>query len=492
MIPDVREDQSIDDNTKLSPDPQAPALYVDVDGTLIKTDLLVESALRLLVRNPLFVFAMIVWLWCGRSVLKHEIAKRVSIDVTCLPYQAEFVRWLRIQARDGRRLILATASDKIYALAIAKYLGLFCDVLASDSGRNLKGAEKLKAIKEHAAGLPFDYAGNGREDLVVWREARSAVLVNVNTRVSEEANRVAKIEASFSSQVLRPLTWLKAIRIHQWAKNILLATALFTSFRFFDFASVIKTLFAFLSFGLVASSTYLINDLLDLDSDRQHSRKRFRPLASGDIGIVPAVGVLCAMLMAGIFLAAKVSLAFLLAVAIYLAVTISYSFHLKRYMLIDVLCLAGLYTWRIIAGAIAIDIDMSNWLLAFSMFMFLSLALVKRCAELINLSTQSQIAAKGRDYRVTDSSALIAMGATSGYLAVLVLALFIDSPATAAHYTWPRMLWGICPPLLYWISRLWLKTMRGEMHDDPIVFALRDRASWLIAVVVCGITLMAK
>lgn len=482
------------DTTVIRENPEserACPIYVDIDGTLIKTDLLVESALRLALRNPLYVFAMLLWLIRGKAVLKHEIARRVRIDVAHLPYHAEFIEWLRLHATNGRALILASASHESYVKGIASHLGFFTDTMGSTNRLNMAGKNKLAAIKAHSAKQPFDYAGNARPDLPIWQEARHAIVVNPDSGIESAARSVASVQKVFHAPQAGLKVWLKAIRIHQWLKNLLIGVPLLTAFQFQNPVAVLHTAVAIIAFGLVASATYLMNDLMDLDSDRRHPRKKNRPLASGQIGILQAVTVGLLILAGGLTLAATVSLAFLASVIVYLVATLSYSWKLKRYMLIDVLCLGGLYTWRIIAGAIAIGAEISNWLAAFSMFMFLSLALVKRCAELVSLAEQSRQSAQGRDYRVTDTLILTALGVASGCSATLVLALFIESPNTIVHYGHPRLLWLLCPLLLYWVSRIWVKTARGEMHDDPIVYAARDRASWVIFGSLVLITLLA-
>lgn len=467
-------------------------LYVDLDGTLIRTDLLLESALRLVVRNPLYLFAIPAWLLRGKAVLKHEIAQRVSLEAVRLPYNTAFLEWLRAQALSGRELVLASASDRRYVAAVAGHVGLFTDVLGSRPGQNLAGAGKLAAIKLHAKGRSFDYAGNAKPDLQVWQMARRAIVVNPGHGVTTAVRRVAEVEAVFDDLPRGLRVWLKAVRIHQWLKNLLIGVPLITSFRFTEPHAVKVALAAFVAFGLVASATYLANDLVDLDADRQHPRKRFHPLASGAIRIMPAIFVLVTMLVGGLALSAAISLPFLGALAVYVATTLAYSLWLKSLVFVDVLCLAILYTWRIVAGAIAINVELSNWLAAFSMFVFLSLALVKRCAELIRLAAARDVSTKTRDYRVTDITALTAMGTAAGYLSVLVLALFIDAPSTAGRYANPRLLWLLCPLLLYWVSRLWVKTARGEMPDDPIIYAATDRASWVVLAGFCIVTLVAK
>jgi 4-hydroxybenzoate polyprenyltransferase len=328
-----------------------------------------------------------------------------------------------------------------------------------------------------------------KPDLVALQLTQKATITGSETDVKSIQD--TEIEAELFIKNKWFLIWIRALRIYQWPKNLLMFVPLLTSFSFSDSRKIVISLYGFLAFGLVASATYLLNDLIDLDSDRHHPRKRFRPLASGAIGVLPAIATMLIMLCFGLVLAFNISQSFGTAVVAYVAITIAYSLVLKRKIMIDVLCLAGLYTWRIIAGAIALNLDTSNWLLAFSMFLFLSLALMKRCAELISLAELSQTTAKGRGYQVSDTAILSAFGAASGYLAVLVIVFYIDTPTTTINYSHPQVLWLLSPLLFYWISRLWIKTTRGEMHDDPIVYAARDMCSWLVLITFCAITLFA-
>ena len=467
-------------------------VYIDVDGTLTRTDLLVECALRLLWRQPWMLLAMIYWLFGGKAALKAHIAERVTLNVALLPYSEAFVDWLRAQSAAGRRLVLASAGNERTVNAVAAHFGLFCDVLASNAQHNLAGTAKLRAIRLHAGDEPFVYAGNGPVDLEVWGGGAAAVLVNPSRGLEAAARAVTTVEAVFETRRRGVGVWLRAIRLHQWLKNLLIGVPLITAFRLQDIDAWIAATLAFVAFGLVASATYLFNDLGDLDADRRHPRKRSRPLAAGDVSLLAAIVAAIGMLLAGLALAAWVSLSFLLVLAAYLVTTVAYSLHLKRLMLMDVLCLAGLYTLRIVAGAVAIGVELSNWLLAFSMFLFLSLALVKRCAELVSLQSVDRPAVPGRDYRAADLPVFLAMGVASGFMSVLVLALFIDIATTVAQYAHARWLWLLCPVMLYWVGRLWVKTTRGEMHDDPIVYSLRDRASWLCLVALAGIAWAAR
>lgn len=468
----------------------AVPLFVDLDGTLLKSDLLVESAFALLKRAPLIIFPMLMWLLHGKARLKAEIAQRASLETAALPFQKDFLAWLRGEAAQ-RPVWLASASDARLVTPIAEHLGLFAGVLASDGRRNLAGAHKREAILEVTGGGAFDYAGNARPDLAIWARARRAVVVNPEPGIERAARAGARVERVFDDRPPALRAYLRALRVHQWMKNLLLGVPVLTAHAWSDGDAIGAAIVAFVAFGLCASATYLLNDLLDLPADRVHPSKSRRPLAAGDLPLMHAVLLMPALLATGLGLAATLPSAFPLTLLAYLVLTVSYSLHFKTYMLIDVILLAGLYTVRIVAGAFAINVAVSSWLLAFSTFMFMSLALVKRCSELLTLERLQRTAARGRDYRVSDLPCLGAMGVSSGYLAVLVLALFIDSPGSVAHYTHVWVLWLLCPLMLYWVSRLWIKTWRGEMHEDPLVYSLRDRASWIILVAMAAITVAA-
>jgi 4-hydroxybenzoate polyprenyltransferase/phosphoserine phosphatase len=466
-------------------------LFVDLDGTLIKTDLLVESAFLLLKKQPWMLLAMLYWLAYGKARLKEEIAQRTVLDFEVLPLQKEFVEFLHNEAKNGRTLYLATASDRRLAEPVAKRLGIFKRVLASEGRCNLKGARKLEAILACCNGSAFDYAGNERVDYSIWDKARRAIVVNPDIGVINGARkRGYEVQQVFDDRPPKAKTWIRALRIHQWAKNVLLGVPILTAHAF-AFSAIAEIVTAFSAFGLVASATYLLNDLLDLVSDRHHPSKRKRPFAAGDIGLASGVLGMIITFGAGFGLAVQLSGHFLFTLLAYLGLTISYSFYFKRIVLIDVLLLASLYTIRIVAGAYAIEVPLSSWLLGFSMFIFLSLALVKRCTELMAMQRLSRETIKGRDYRVSDYAMLSAMGVASGYISILVLALFISSPESVGKYTYPVLLWLLCPLMAYWVSRLWLKTSRGEMHDDPLIFSLKDQASWIVFIMMMMVTLVS-
>jgi len=473
------------------PIPDPVPLFVDLDGTLIKTDLLAESALRLLKKSPLSLFACLVWLIRGgKAGLKAEIAQRVELDANLLPLQNDFVDFLRNEAASGRPLYLATASDQQLAGPVANRVGFFTGLLASTPGNNIKGKRKLEAILAQTGGGPFDYAGNAHADMPVWAAAREALVVNPDPGVAAAAQARFKVKRVFEDRPPGLQTWLRATRLHQWLKNLLLFVPLLTAHAFTG-AALVTLALAFTAFGCVASGTYLLNDLLDLDADRRHPRKSKRPFAAGNLSPTSGLLVMLVLLVTGLAMAAALSMPFFLSILTYLILTLSYSLYFKTYVLLDVLLLAGLYTVRIIAGALAIGVSVSSWLLAFSIFVFLDLALVKRCSELKTMESQSRSSASGRDYRLSDLGILSSMGVAAGYISVLVLALYVDNPDVRKVYSHPLLLWLLCPLMMYWVSRIWIKTSRGEMNDDPLLYSLRDRASWIIFLAMGLTTLLA-
>jgi len=467
-------------------------LCVDLDGTLIQTDLLMESALKLLYKNPLNLFRFVAWIARGKAHVKRQIAKRIHIDATCLPYNIEFLDWMRKSSKD-RDLVLCTASDQLLADAVAAHVGGFQLILGSDGIHNLSGINKGLALRERFGERGFDYAGNGRKDIAVWQYARRAILVSGSKSLMGAAARVCEVECVFENKRPSLKQWARTLRLHQWIKNTLVFLPLLAGHHLFDMHDDLLALGGFLSFSLLASATYVLNDLLDLDSDRRHPRKRYRPFAAGTLPlsyglvIAPLLGILA------FYLAILVSGMFAIVLLTYLLLTLGYSFRLKRIVMLDVVILAGLYTTRIIAGTVVIQVEFSFWLLAFSMFIFLSLAMLKRYAELLVIQSgkPGESSMGGRGYGVQDLPLIQSLGSTAGYLSVLVLALYINSEASKALYRHPQVLWLLCPLLLYWISRLWIVTHRGEMHDDPVIYAVTDRISQLVLLIGASIVFLA-
>lgn len=457
-------------------------LCVDLDGSLIRTDMLLESALDLLHRNPLYIFAYVRWLLGGNARLKKEIARRVTIDVSALPYDERVLEHIRREAAT-RQVVLCTATDETLAESVAAHVGSFSKVLASDGRHNLSGEIKSEALRALYGERGFDYLGNERKDLAVWRRARGALVVNASDRLVKRAAQLCRIMLVLPRQRAGWRAWLQALRLHQWLKNVLVFLPLLAAHRILDGEAMLRTAAAFVIFGVCASSGYLLNDLLDLQADRQHPRKRNRPFAAGRLslgaGILLAPSMTAAALVAAWFL----SHGFALTLAVYYVLSLSYSFKLKQIVMLDVLLLATLYTLRIIAGAAASATQLSFWLLAFSMFLFLSLAMLKRYTELRGAREGNRDGAHGRGYGVEDLALVQSLGGASGYLSVLVLALYIHSTASDFLYRHPQLLWLLCPVMLYWISRVWIIAHRGDMHDDPVIFAITDRASRVLLVI---------
>ncbi|ALN92992.1 ubiA prenyltransferase family protein [Lysobacter gummosus] len=460
------------------------ALCVDLDGTLLKSDLLYESVLALFSRRPLLLLLLPFWLLRGKAALKHEIASRVELDVATLPYDERVVDALR--ETQARPRVLCTASHTKFAQQVATHLGVFDLVLASDDGVNLSGANKAQALAERFGERGFDYMGNAAIDLPVWARARNAWVVNGSPGLAARAAQVVDVAGQLPAQGGGFKTWIKALRIHQWLKNLLVFLPLLASHRFFDVEAVIVSVLAFIAFNLSASGVYVLNDLLDLPADRQHPRKRLRPFAAGRLPLLHGLFVAPLLALAGFALALIANPWFALVLMGYYATTLAYSLRLKRIVMVDVIVLASLYTLRIIGGAVAIGATLSFWLLAFSMFIFLSLAMLKRYTELSAILGNGQRKVSGRGYAVEDLPLIQSLGSSAGYLAVLVFALYINSPESLALYARPQVLWLICPLLLYWISHLWMTSHRGGMDDDPVVFAATDRASQIV-IVFCGL-----
>jgi len=458
-------------------------LCVDLDGTLIRSDLLWESALRLLARQPLYLFALPFWLLRGRACLKSEIARRVELNAATLPYRSEFLDFLRAEHARGRHLVLATASNRQLAESVAAHLGLFAEVIASDHQNNLRAKAKAATLVKRFGSRGFDYAGNSAADEPVWREARQALVVGgAHRRLLRRLSQAAEDCRVFASQRHPWRACLRLLRPHQWAKNIIVFAPLLTAHQLRNLPHLRAAALAFLAFSLCAAGLYVVNDLLDLESDRQHANKRHRPFATGELPIPLGVALVPLLLAAAIAVAAVLPWGFLGVLLAYLGMNAAYSLWVKRVVLLDVFWLAGLYTLRLIGGHEATHIPYSAWLLVFSMFLFLSLALVKRFQELRAYNAQ----AHGRDYRPEDIGLITSLGTSSGFLAVLVLALYVNSEQVRTLYRQPYLLLLICPLLLYWTSRVWLLTHRGQLHDDPVFFAVRDRVSYLIG----GLTLL--
>ena len=451
-------------------------LIVDLDGTLTPTDTLVESVIRLVKIAPFSAVKIPFWLLKGRAGFKEAVANGSKFSPTNLPFNEPLLEYLREEKAKGRHIVLATAAHRSIAEHVAAQLGLFDEVLATGHGLNLKGENKLESIQSRF-GQDFVYAADSPADIPIWNASKAAVLVGVSRDVATSVRAMVPIEKEFAREQPGLKTWLEALRPHQWVKNLLLFIPLLAVFHLFDYLAMLRLLWAFIAFSLAASASYLLNDLWDLENDRVHPQKKFRPFASAKLSILKGILVVVLLLTIALAMAFALSLKFLMALIVYLILTSAYSWVLKGYSLVDVLTLSLLYAIRIISGSLVIGIATGPWLLAFSVFIFLSLALVKRCAELVQIMESGGRATHGRDYRVTDLNVLWPLGVGSALSAVVVFGLYIQSPDTLGRYATPELLWLVAICLIYWLARLWVKTSRGEMHDDPVVYAIENRGS---------------
>jgi 4-hydroxybenzoate polyprenyltransferase len=465
-------------------------LFVDLDGTLVRTDLLFETLMSALKRRPWILLALPFWLARGRAYLKRRLAECGPVRVDLLPYDSDVVTLLAGERERGRTLVLATAADATLARGVAAHLGLFDGVIASDGVRNLKSDAKLSAIRDWATG-PFDYMGNGSEDVAIWMVAQRAIAVRCDDGA---LRRIAARGTPIQRVGTRPAalaTLLRALRPHQWAKNALIFLPLLASHIYTDISLFVRDSITFVAFSLCASSVYVINDLLDLDADRAHPRKRRRPFAAGELPIPVGLAASVVLLAGSAALAWFVGPSVLAVLGIYFALTLSYSLKLKAIVLVDTIVLAGLYTIRVIAGYAATDLIPSFYLLAFALFLFFGLAMLKRFSELVDVRKRSVVSPPGRGYRAEDQEVVGVFGAVTSGLAILVLAFYINTDGVAQLYGHPQRLWGIVPVLLYWVSKVWLIAHRGEMHEDPVVYALTDRESLCVFLLCVAIATFA-
>ncbi len=421
----------------------APVLCVDLDGTLIRGDILWESILALICLRPWFLLYLLFWLRRGRAHLKRRLAELAPPEPETLPYRDEVLRYVRSARARGRRVILATATHQLAAQRIACHLDLFDEVLATSADRNLSGENKLAALRERC-GDGFDYIGDSRKDLPIFKAARRSVLVDPSPGLLRRATTVGNVESVLSERRDFIRTALSSMRVHQWTKNLLLGTALVAGHRFGNASAYGRLAAAFLSFSFAASAVYLINDLLDIQSDRKHQAKRLRPLASGRLAIPTGAALAAVCLAFSIALSVlTLPVSFRFWLGVYLFVTMCYSLDLKRRLLLDVISLAGLYTIRILAGGAAVNVVVSRWLLAFSMFIFMSLALAKRYVEAA-AAPDSSTKLAGRGYWPSDADLIRVVGPANG-VTVLVLALYINGPDVQPFYRRPDALWLLCP-----------------------------------------------
>lgn len=471
-------------------------LVVDLDGTVVKSNLLFENISGFLCRYPLRIFHLLGWVSKGKRYLKSRLASLSSIDIATLPFNDNLVSWLRHQKTLGRKLVFATANHHILAESIAVHLDLFDETLATtEHGVNLKAKHKRDALVARYGERAFDYIGNSRADASVWKSAHTSYLVSSSPTLIRKVNKIGNLAKIFSDERPKALhSCLKMLRPHQWVKNFLILIPLLAAHRLDNVSNIIEALMALIVFSLTASSVYVLNDLVDITHDRFHQRKRHRPFAAGNLSLLWGWGLAPGLLLIA-FVTASLSFshAFVAVLSTYFGLSLAYSLRLKQHAILDVLTLSGLYTLRIIAGAVAIHVPLSFWLLTFSSFLFLSLAFIKRLTEL-KLAYQSgqTECLKGRGYTYHDLELVSSMGIGAGYVTALVLALYIQDAHTAVLYHSAKVIWLACPILLYWISRAWLMAHRGKMPDDPILFAIKDRTSWIVGFCFLSVFVVAK
>ena len=466
-------------------------LFVDLDGTLVKSDTLVDSLLGLIRTHPRRLFGLPRSLLKGKAAFKAYVTESVSLDVPHLPYNRAVLRFLQQEHRNGRQIFLATGADVRLAERVAAHLGIFTGVLGSDGSTNLTGSRKLAALRSRLGSGPFDYIGNDSPDLPLLAQATHAMVANpsFSLRAGLRSRHIQPSRAFIEAR--HPLkSLLKAIRPHQWAKNLLIFIPLFCSHAL-SAGRLLIALAAFCCFSLTASSAYIVNDLLDIEADRRHPSKRLRPFASGDLSAIAGISIAAVFLVAGLVGGRLLPGGFYTWLLVYLATTLAYSSYLKRIALVDVLTLSGLYILRLLAGGAATQTPISHWLEGFSMFLFLSLAIVKRFAELENLRTSGSTPRNGRGYQLADISQLRSFGNSSGMAAVVVFAIYISGADVEKLYHHQRFLWLIVPCMILWINRVWLLASRGELDEDPVAFALTDRMSQLIGLAVVAIAWLA-
>jgi len=463
-------------------------LCVDLDGTLLRSDMLLESLLAMIKQQPLCVFQLPLWLVKGRAHLKSQVASRVNFRSSHLPFNEEVTEYVREQ-RAKRRTVLVTGTHQSLAEEVVETLELFDEVVGSTAETNLTSHRKRDFLEGRFGVDGFDYIGNDKDDLDVWPAARHAMVVSTPKGIASDQTQT--FQRVFKERTNGLSDYMSLMRVHQWSKNALIAVPFFLDQRLHDGAAFFAVVLAFIAMSLLASATYIVNDMLDLQSDRQNATKSKRALASGAVSIVRGIQVIGVLVFLLLLITLALPVAVNIALLVYLVVTLAYTFMLKRKAMLDVITIAGLHTMRVIAGTLVIQAAWSFWLLAFSMFFFFSLASAKRVAELINLQQAGRQATVGRDYQIADIPVMLASGVSTGFISVMIVALYINSEKVQTLYANPMILWLLCPVLMYWIGRVWIFTARGRMHEDPIVFAIRDRLSMFAAAVLATILIAA-
>lgn len=468
-------------------------LFIDLDGTLVSTDTLWESCLLFIKKHPLESWKLIQWLLLGKAYFKDKVAERLMPHAELLPINDEILKIAEEANHTERDVYLITAANQRIADSVSKRFNIFTAAIGSSGGLNLSGKHKLRIIKNTVGNVEFDYIGNSKKDIPILEKSHTAIVYSSSKSLFKKLKkRNDNILNMNQGEGQKLKYWIKALRIYQWSKNILLFLALFMSHRILESDMFLKSIIAFFSFGFSASAVYILNDLFDLESDRQHPTKKERPFASGKLSVTNGITaipilVILSFLLAIVFLPKL----FTIVLIIYLLTTTSYSLYFKEILFVDVILLGTLYTLRIIAGGLATGIEVSSWLLGFSGFFFLSLAFMKRYTDLILFKNNSQEELFGRGYSVDDLDIVQKAGIASGFVSLLILALYITSEQVMVLYNRPLLMWLTIPIILYWLMCMWIETHRGKMTDDPIIYAVKDKNSYLVfflmlVVIVCA------
>jgi 4-hydroxybenzoate polyprenyltransferase/phosphoserine phosphatase len=457
-------------------------LVVDLDGTLIFSDLLWESLVLFLKKSFLRAWLLPLWVSKGKAAFKARLAAEVELDPAALPYDRALIELIREERARGREVVLATGSHTSFAGFIATHLDLFDRVLATFDGTNLTSHNKARELVALYGERGFDYVGNSTADVPVWLACRNAF--SVTTRQFRLADgRVTSRVGSERPSAGWPL--FKALRPRQWLKNLLVFVPMLAGHAL-NADALLASVIAFLAFSLCASSAYLLNDALDAQDDRMHPTKHRRPIAAGTLPLSLALTVSPLLALAAIALCFAYSPLLLGVVGMYFATTLAYSIHLKRLLMVDIVTLAILYSLRVLGGSAATGIAPSFWLLAFSFFIFLSLALLKRHSELLNLQRDGKQKTRGRGYSTADQTPIGIMGINSAFVSVLIFMLYFNSQNVIALYPHPAWLLGILPLLVFWLGRLWTLSFRGQVNEDPVLYVSRDKVS-LVVISACGL-----
>ena len=466
-------------------------LCVDLDGTLVKSDTLHDSLFALLRTRPALALQVPGRVFQGKAAFKAFVTDSVSLDVAHLPYNRKLLAFLRRENANGRDLYLATGADLRLARRVADHFGIFAGVVGSDGVTNLTGARKLDSLRACLHSADFDYIGNDTPDLPLLAHAVEPMVANPSLRLRIKLRaRGIRPAQTFVDRAPALKSLRNAVRLHQWAKNLLVFVPLLCSHAL-SAGKMLTALAAFFCFSLTASSAYVVNDLFDIEADRRHLQKHTRPFAAGDLSPFTGIAIAIIFLFTGLAGAALLPGRFFAWLLGYLATTFAYTLALKRYALVDVLALAGLYILRLLAGGAVTATPISHWLAGFSMFLFLSLAFVKRFAELENLRVENAVPRNGRGYLVSDLDQLRSFGTASAYAAVVVFAIYITGSDVAKLYRHPNLLWLSVPLIILWLNRVWLLATRGQLDEDPLAFALTDPMSLAIGVAVVFVALLA-